>query len=278
MNHLAQNLRLFREGQHATQSEVADSVGISRQALGSYEEGRAEPKLTTLLAIANYYGITLDQLVRLPHPRTALVAPALAGPGGSPQATPNAVETATPTIVRSPADLPPAANVCLVPIAAQAGYALATASEGVLPNQCAYFYLPGLPPGRFLAFEVWGESMEPTLRAGDVVICNRVTEPRQILNHELYTVVWGELATVKRLKKLGGSHLELLADNPRYTPERINFGEVTEIWRVMKVLLHRPPTPQPAQRSSEAQILNRLEQLHQAVRSLRPAFDAHDLS
>lgn len=46
-----------------TQTEFADLFDLKRTALGSYEEGRAEAKTDTLIKIADYFKISLDQLL-----------------------------------------------------------------------------------------------------------------------------------------------------------------------------------------------------------------------
>ncbi len=47
-----------------TQTEFADLFELKRTALGSYEEGRAEAKIDTVIIIADYFKLTLDQLLR----------------------------------------------------------------------------------------------------------------------------------------------------------------------------------------------------------------------
>lgn len=47
-----------------TQTEFADLFELKRTALGSYEEGRAEAKIDTVIKIADYFRLSLDQLLR----------------------------------------------------------------------------------------------------------------------------------------------------------------------------------------------------------------------
>lgn len=46
-----ENLTIIRKESHATQQEVADYLGISRQAYGNYESGKREPDYETLLKL-----------------------------------------------------------------------------------------------------------------------------------------------------------------------------------------------------------------------------------
>lgn len=47
-----------------TQTEFAELFDLKRTAVGSYEEGRAEPKIETLIKIADYFNLSLDSLLR----------------------------------------------------------------------------------------------------------------------------------------------------------------------------------------------------------------------
>ena len=47
-----------------TQTEFAELFDLKRTAVGSYEEGRAEPKIDTLIKIADYFKLSLDNLLR----------------------------------------------------------------------------------------------------------------------------------------------------------------------------------------------------------------------
>lgn len=54
-------LRLFKS---MNQTEFSELFGITRSSVGSYEEGRAEPKLETLLKVADHFKLTVDAIIR----------------------------------------------------------------------------------------------------------------------------------------------------------------------------------------------------------------------
>lgn len=60
---LANNLRYLRKQHHMTQDDVSKILNISRQAYSNYETSSRTPDLDTLICLANYYHITLDELV-----------------------------------------------------------------------------------------------------------------------------------------------------------------------------------------------------------------------
>ena len=54
------------------QKDIAKEVGISLQTYQRYEYGTREPKLSALIALADYYGMTLDELVCREFPQQEL--------------------------------------------------------------------------------------------------------------------------------------------------------------------------------------------------------------
>ena len=58
----AESLKRFRNEFNLTQQQVADSIGILKQAYQRYEYGR-DPAISVLCKIANVYNISLDYLV-----------------------------------------------------------------------------------------------------------------------------------------------------------------------------------------------------------------------
>ena len=51
-----------------TQEFVAESMGVSRQAVSKWENGTAEPSTSNLLKLAKLYGISPEELIRSIQP------------------------------------------------------------------------------------------------------------------------------------------------------------------------------------------------------------------
>ncbi len=64
MSYFGKNIRKIRISKKMTQSEFAHLFNLKRTALGSYEEGRAEAKIDTVIKIADYFKLSLDDLLR----------------------------------------------------------------------------------------------------------------------------------------------------------------------------------------------------------------------
>lgn len=56
-------LRQIRLNNHQTQKEIATKLKISRSTYNNYEQGVAEPDITTLKKIADIYHTTTDNIV-----------------------------------------------------------------------------------------------------------------------------------------------------------------------------------------------------------------------
>lgn len=58
-----ETLYKLRKQQGLSQEELANIVGVSRQAVQKWEAGTARPDLDNLMALAQFFGVTLDGLV-----------------------------------------------------------------------------------------------------------------------------------------------------------------------------------------------------------------------
>ena len=64
MSYFGLNIKKIRAAKKLSQTEFAKIFDLTRAAVGAYEEGRAEAKIDTLIKIADYFKLTLDQLLR----------------------------------------------------------------------------------------------------------------------------------------------------------------------------------------------------------------------
>ncbi len=65
-----QRLRDLKEDADLTQKQVADLIGVSTNHYGKYERGETDIPFEKAIALAEYYGVTLDYLAgrtSLPH-------------------------------------------------------------------------------------------------------------------------------------------------------------------------------------------------------------------
>ena len=65
MNYSAQNIRYLRVQKNLSQSQLALILKLSRNQINSYENENSQPSIETLQKIAEYFQISLDNLVQL---------------------------------------------------------------------------------------------------------------------------------------------------------------------------------------------------------------------
>lgn len=210
MSTIHERLRELRVQMGKTQYEVADAIGISRPRYAHFEQGRAEPDIETLKALARYFGVSLEYLLNGEEKKAA--EDILSG-----------VET-------EPARLIPVVGVIRGgdPIYAQEdilGYLHAPTSA--IKNGYNYFYL------RVIGDSMKGDGIFP----GSYVL---VRKQEYVEDGDIAVVYIRETeeATVKRIRFIDRRVL-LVPSNPEYEIQMYKPEEVKVIGKVTMVI-HSP--------------------------------------
>ena len=61
---LGETLKEYRTKCKMTQEFVAETIGVSRQAVSKWEQGVSDPSTTNLLALAKLYGVSAEELLK----------------------------------------------------------------------------------------------------------------------------------------------------------------------------------------------------------------------
>jgi len=215
------NIRFLRKKAGYTQAQLAEQLDIKRSLVGAYEEGRAEPKLSTLVNIARLFDISLDELITqdLADPTSRNVKqPAQAG--------------GKLRVLAITVDDQEKENIELVPYKASAGY-LNGYSDPEFIEDLPRFQLPMLGnQGTFRAFEISGDSMLPI--ASGTVIVGRFIEDWSTIKDGTPCIIVSQKEGVvfKRIynKIQEAATLRLHSDNPVYSPYELHVEDVLEIW------------------------------------------------
>lgn len=69
------NIRRFRKMYKLTQENIAERIGISRQAIAKWENGESIPDINSCLALSKLFGISLDELVKTEDKADTDIAP-----------------------------------------------------------------------------------------------------------------------------------------------------------------------------------------------------------
>ena len=60
----ANRLLQYRKQHNLSQEELAEKIGVSRQAVSKWERSEASPDTDNLISLAEVYGVSLDELTR----------------------------------------------------------------------------------------------------------------------------------------------------------------------------------------------------------------------
>ncbi len=64
-NVFKENLKQLRIEAKIGQVELAQKIGVSKGIISLWENGLREPNMSSLIALANYFGVSIDYLVGL---------------------------------------------------------------------------------------------------------------------------------------------------------------------------------------------------------------------
>ncbi|MDC1202548.1 helix-turn-helix domain-containing protein [Salibacteraceae bacterium] len=223
MHHIPENLKSIRKNKGWTQGEMAKHLGVKRSAIGAYEEGRADPRISFIQLICDTFDLSIDQLINAPidqsgQKKTKDIS------GRSLRVLPIVIDATTDKECAT-----------LVPVKAAAGY-LNGYGDVEFIEQLPTFALPfpELSKGRtYRLFSIQGDSMLP-IKSGSYVICSYEMDWANVKNDELYVVVTLEDGIVfKRvLNNLREGKVTLKSDNSEYKSYEVLVSEVLEIWKV----------------------------------------------
>ena len=61
---LGDKIKLYRENKKMTQNDLADILEVSSGTISKYESGALEPNIESLKKLADFFGITIDELLK----------------------------------------------------------------------------------------------------------------------------------------------------------------------------------------------------------------------
>jgi putative transcriptional regulator len=56
------NVRVLRTGRNLAQGQLAEAMGVSKQTINSIENDRYTPSLPLAIALARYFGVTVEEM------------------------------------------------------------------------------------------------------------------------------------------------------------------------------------------------------------------------
>lgn len=202
------NLKYFRKKYGKTQKDIADLLGMTQTAYGNYELGKRTISPENLSTLADYYGISVDELMgRIP------------------------LEDYGKHLEEIP-ELQPEDEVYL-PLVASLRCGNGTAGE-------PFSYIKKIPiPNSYIrrwgndlkCITAIGESMSPTIIPGDILICKPGEE---WTNGNVVSVNLNDCDMIKRIYMTSNGEIDLRSDNPAFETIHVTSkDQFTVLGRVM---------------------------------------------
>lgn len=178
---------------------AARKMGVSKQTLDQWVKGRSVPRADVAFEICQRYGMDLEYLL-----------------------------SGKISFVSASADLVMLPHFPTQPSAGGGALApLDQASDGDVAFSAAWLRLIGVNPRRAHVLTAKGDSMEPTIRDGDLLILDRSID--HVVDAGIYVVTVGGMVVVKRVQVSRDGTLILRSDNGRYHDEVIPADELYTI-------------------------------------------------
>lgn len=204
---------LLSTKQAKSQAEIARNIGVGSASISEVKKDRSNVGAKVLSGLAKQYNTLNGNWL-------------LYGIG------PMLLESSVVTV-----DLQGERNCVYVNVKARAGY-LTGYADAEFISQLPPVYLPQLPRGKdFRMFEVDGDSMWPTLKDKDIVICHALSRSG-VKDNQLCVVVCSDGVLVKRVfnRVKEVQQLILKSDNQEkpglYPDIAVPAKDVREVWQV----------------------------------------------
>ena len=262
MNLVSKNIKYLRKLNWITQEGLAEKMGIKRSAIGAYEEGRADPRITNLIKLGEVFKLPIDMIVNRDLVKMTLDEMDAMAPGNNLRKL---------KILSITVDENNEENIELVPQKAAAGYLNGYADlEYIL--KLPRFKLPMLPKNAtYRAFEISGDSMLP-LESGTVIVGKYLENIDGIKNGKPYVLVTGKDGVVfKRVINYAKENgkLFLISDNKAYPAYDILAEELIEIWEAKAYISLNFIDPEDKESQSLSALTKVVMDLQKEIRHLR---------
>ena len=229
MSFIGKNIKRIRTVKKLSQAKFAELFKLARPSVGAYEEGRAEPKIQTVIDIAHYFGLSVDVLLTKELTVNELYSFDILheklddfhGTGNEPRLT-----------VKKD-------NIPLVKGHYQLEYLVNYKSRDFL-DKLPTIDLPLTFKEVPRAFEMIGSHMEykqSGLHHGDILLCGHLPKGklRKITQGQVLLIVTKKELIVRRLKEIIDEVFFLTADDPNYDTVDVPEPNVLEAWLVKGV-------------------------------------------
>lgn len=186
-----------------SQEALAEAVGVHANTIGKLERGKASADSTLLVAIARATSVSPAWLLL-----------------GEPYPKSNVGTKIAPPV---PADMGDFAMIDAYDIEASAGNGVIAREEEVIGRfafKRSWLDRKGLNPANLVIVTAKGDSMEPTVRSGDILLIDK--NITRLASDGIYLIERDNEVYCKRLQKLFNGGVTIMSDNGKYKPQELD--------------------------------------------------------
>jgi transcriptional regulator with XRE-family HTH domain len=240
MMYFATNMKFLRKRRNRTQDDVAHALKMKRPTISGYENGVAEPGISTLTAISKYFGIAVDTLIKVDLSKLSESQLYELERGQDVYLTGGKLRVLATTVNQENDE-----NIELVPEKAKAGYTSGFADPEFISG-LPVFQLPFLSKNKkYRTFQLTGDSMLP-IPDRSWVTGEYLQDWSMIRSGKAYiilTIDEGIVFKIVENKLVEENKIVLYSLNPLYEPFDIHGNEIREVWKFVNFISSEIPEP-----------------------------------
>ncbi len=236
---LPSNIQLLRKRKRKTQDDVALSVGVKRTTYTGIEIGNAFPSIEVLVNISNYFGVSIDTLLKIDLSKLSPYQLSELERGSDVYVRGSQIRVLSKTTDKMDFE-----NIELVPEKAKAGYNTGFADPEYI-NELPKFQLPFLSKNKkYRAFQITGDSMLP-IPEGSWITCEFVQDWYTIQSGKPYIILTVNDGIVFKIVDnliQDEGILKLYSLNSLFKPYDVPIPDVKEVWRFVNYINSEMPS------------------------------------
>ena len=234
MSQIGKNIRKIRMVKKMSQNDFAKIFDVARPSIGAYEEGRAEPKIETVIQIAKHFGISIDALLTKEITINELLKFKVVDDAEiekSKTSNNDELLNATPYVARDK----------------HSEYVVHVGNKDFI-NGLPILRLPDIDANKSRAFQVSGSAMEfgnGGIRNNDILVCKFLDMSKhELAIDQVYVLVHTQGVAQKRFKKKTEGGFLFESDNSSYENLQIPEAEMLEVWSPVFIISDKFSQPQ----------------------------------
>ena len=223
LSFIGENIKKIRLAKNISQADFAKLFDLARASVGAYEEGRSEPKIETIIQIANTFSLSIDVLLKRELSVSEIYS----------MSTVNEKLNKAHRLVSGASKTELSKSVSFLKKETIVEYLVRRENQSFL-NDLPKISIPLVTSASLMAFEVDGNAMRyggQGLFNRDILIGEKVDQLSTKLEGEVVALVTKNSLVIRRVKQVNDTSALLQADDPTYEEMEIASEEVVEIWK-----------------------------------------------